>query len=128
MIEKYADGIVSSFITNNIIEKDDAELYVFGVMQGLRTLLGIVSALLLSILFHNFLYGIIVLATFMPIRIFSGGYHAQTPTQCFFGSMSIQLIALIWISFVPESLYRQIAIFIAAAFVIIKCCPVPDKY
>lgn len=128
MIEKCADGIVSNFIANNIIEKDDAELYVFGIMQGLRTLLGLVSALLLSILFHQFLYGVVVLTVFMPIRIFSGGYHAQTPTQCFFESMSLQLIALIWIKFVPESLIMQIAIFIVTAFLLWKCCPVPDEH
>ena len=67
----------------NAIEKSYASVYIYG-FQLVISFIGCVSCIIaLSIFLNYFEQAIVFLLFFVPIRVFGGGYHAETYRNCF---------------------------------------------
>ncbi|WP_442878013.1 accessory gene regulator B family protein [Anaerorhabdus sp.] len=63
--------------------KYDKKIFHHGLQIIIYDGIGLISVLIQSIFFHNFLFGIIYILIFSHLRIHAGGYHASTKSQCF---------------------------------------------
>lgn len=77
-----------SVASTRILEKQtklgmDRSIYVYGFELFYSTLFTICSIVIISSLFGKAYLGITFLLFFIPVRIFSGGYHAETYRGCF---------------------------------------------
>lgn len=86
--------IVNYLIELNMIDMDDAEIYYFGIAEGLLLIFNIILTLLISVILSDIKTGILFLFFFAPIRCYAGGYHAKTRKKCLFWSIAILVIAL----------------------------------
>ena len=73
-------------IAKKIVECSDAdkeEIYIYGLELIISTFFGLVSILLISCLLSRFTSGLVFISVFVPLRLFTGGFHAATYTRCF---------------------------------------------
>lgn len=82
--------LISHKVACFLCSKDDAqttELYEYAVYIVLSSAFHIAAVVILGVLFNALAESLIFYASFVAIRKFAGGYHAQTPARCFLFSM-----------------------------------------
>ncbi len=95
MIHQLAKSIATYFLKENIIEQDDMDTYIYGAEVLISGVLGIVNILLVSILLDTFYQGILFLVIFIPIRMYTGGYHASSYFTCNIGFIFIYILSIL---------------------------------
>ena len=83
MLQYCAEKIVDQLFKHCDFPEKRRPVYIYGAELTLSTLLGCISVLLVSLLLGNILIGLSFLFCFISIRLFSGGYHANTYFSCF---------------------------------------------
>ena len=82
-MDRIALSISNTLAENNIIKKEDVAIYKYGILLFLTSALEIGIILILSLFIGNFIETIIFFVAFLPIRVYAGGYHADTKLRCF---------------------------------------------
>ena len=83
MLRCFAEKIVDQLFKHCDFPEKRKPVYIYGAELTLSTMLGCISVLLVSLLLGNILIGLSFLFYFISIRLFSGGYHANTYFSCF---------------------------------------------
>ena len=65
----------------------DREVYIYGIELIISTLAGLISIIGVSKLYSDTILGVVFIIFFVPLRLFTGGYHAKTYAKCYFVSM-----------------------------------------
>lgn len=94
MISSLAGRIVHFLKKNGEIKEENEKLLIYGLTQGFRMCLNMVTTLLIGALMGMWWQGFLFLAAFIPIRSFAGGYHAKTPLRCYWYSVAIVAVSL----------------------------------
>lgn len=84
MIEAISERITEFLVDSKEISRDIDEFkcYKYGVEIALSTMLNIVLILSIGAVTGRFIESVVFLVVFIPIRQFSGGYHADTYFRC----------------------------------------------
>jgi accessory gene regulator B len=94
--EKITDGLVN----NGVITNEDRELYAYGFYTGALMLLNVVTTLVIGLIFGMVLESIVLMMVYIPLRSYSGGYHAKTAFHCYLFSTIAMLAALLGIKLI----------------------------
>lgn len=65
------------------LEDGKEDVYIYGLELIISTVVGLASILLISCLLFELKSGLIFIIMFVPLRLFTGGYHAATYGKCF---------------------------------------------
>lgn len=82
MITKMASKVADFFIYRNWIEKDEHEIYRYGMEVILSFVINFCIVLICGIVFREMLYTFLFYVVFLLMRKFCGGYHADTYLKC----------------------------------------------
>lgn len=82
MLSFISSYIVGKMILNNMIDKNEKELFIYGIELIISNISSISIVLLLGILFHKLIEAIILLILLWILRYYAGGYHAKTMLRC----------------------------------------------
>lgn len=82
MISKLAKGTACFFVDNKIIEAEDSEVYAYGIELLLSTIFNLIIAIIIALISNEFIPCVINLTAFVTIRMYAGGYHADTHWGC----------------------------------------------
>lgn len=82
MIHQIAERITKKIRNKNIIEDQETEIIQYGTEVLLSSMLGIAIILLVSLITGYIWHGVIFLILFILIRMYSGGYHADSYVRC----------------------------------------------
>jgi len=93
-VARLASRITKGWIARNIITSDVYDCYVYGWEIILLTLLEITNILIIGICTNSLGNAIIFLVTFVLVRKYTGGYHANTCLKCNVCLMIIYLVDL----------------------------------
>lgn len=74
MIKRISMLLAQKIVLENN-EKDNEDIYAYGLEIIINSLISIISVLAIGILQHNFWYTVIYLTTYCSIRLYAGGYH-----------------------------------------------------
>lgn len=124
MLEKFADWLAGRMFAGQAILKEDVTLVSFGIVQGLRTVIEIIFVLFIGIIMNVFWQSIIILAAFMPLRMYAGGYHAKTPMQCALKTWLLFFCFLLWLKYVPSHIWLQIILLLLVGICLWRFAPV----
>lgn len=105
MFAKTSELVTQQLEKENVIASENRELYKYGIQNGLVIALNFLTSLLIGIIFGEMFCSILLLAVYIPIRTYSGGYHASTQIRCYIVSSTIMvswLSVLKWIK-IPTS-------------------------
>lgn len=98
MYENLKIKFVQDMVNNGIIEKEDTELYCFGI-DALKTYIGaVIMTLGIGILFGSFWESLIFFISFKLLRAEAGGYHADSRKRCNLISITMLICTLAIIS------------------------------
>lgn len=87
-----SEKITDYLILSGSVRKEDKDLYVFGIEQGLFIALNTATTFLVSLYFGMLWQGFLFLLCYFSLRSYSGGYHASTPTRCYLLSTAITVL------------------------------------
>lgn len=65
------------------ISEDEKEIYVYGFELSISTLFSLSLILVLSLILGHIYYSFFFMLFFFTMRLFCGGYHANTYAKCF---------------------------------------------
>ena len=82
MISKLAKGTACFFVDNKIIEAEDSEVYAYGIELLLSTIFNLIIAIIIALISNEFIPCVINLTAFVTIRMYAGGYPADTHWGC----------------------------------------------
>lgn len=84
MIKKLTNHILSYLISSNAIDDNEEtkDYYRYGIEITMSSLINILLIIIIGIVSGNALESIVFLACFIPLRQFTGGFHAKTYFLC----------------------------------------------
>lgn len=85
------------------------------------------SALIIGWIFGVVLEIAAFMAAYIPLRSFTGGYHAKTPLRCYFFSVVMLIIVSIGIKYYSAPDLAYVIAFLAGLFIVVILSPIEDK-
>ena len=82
MLEKLVNKIIKKQIEKKTIGQEEVGIYRYGYFLLFEVLLNIIIAFIIGILFKYLKTIIVFLAVYIPIRTYSGGWHADKLWKC----------------------------------------------
>lgn len=82
MLSLISNYIVEKMILNKMIDKNEKELFVYGIELIISNISSVLIVLFLGVLFHKLIEAIILLVLLWILRYYAGGYHAKTMLRC----------------------------------------------
>lgn len=133
MIEKISNAVIKYMLKHGAISEIDEnkEYYQYGVEITISSVINIILILCIGLIFRSFTESVLFLLLFIPIRQYTGGYHANTYFKCnltFAVSFSLLLIFYHFTNRILTS-YFAILIVYVCVLTIIFTCPIenPNK-
>lgn len=124
MLSKASECLAGKLVKNNIIKKEDFEIYKFGIESFIIKACHLVSYMIIGMVFRLLPELIVFLGAFIPLRESSGGYHAKTPVKCYILSCGTVISFLCLLILIPES-KMEYSIILAAVSSLILFLIVP---
>lgn len=127
MISSVANNITNYLICKKVIKDDDREIYQYGFEQVFSSLLNIATMLLLGIILGKIYQSLVLILSFMALRSYSGGYHANTPLHCYLLTVMSISAALSIMKFVTIDRFICLGLLILSSVVILLLSPIGSK-
>ena len=116
---------------NHVIEKEEIEIYQYGFEIILSSLIGFILSIAVGCCLGMFFYALLYYGIFVILRLFTGGFHANTYLSC---NLVFLLVSLSTLGISKIMMYTNIysivahiiIIFISAA-VVIKFAPIENE-
>lgn len=126
MRHNLSDKFAEELVNFGIIDSENRELYSFGLHAVFSALLNLITAIFIGFLFGMIMQSVIFMAAYIPIRIFSGGYHARTQGRCYLLSAILITGILLLVRYIPWTL--QILLFLSffSGMIVFLFSPIPD--
>lgn len=82
LLKKAASSLVAFWVKNGVIDQSDTDAYIYGMELLFSTSINISIMLLVSVIAGETWLFIPYLASFIPLRLSAGGYHAKHHYSC----------------------------------------------
>ena len=115
MLNKVTSKLAKRLVEYSSTEKE--EIYIYGLEIIISTSGCLLSIILLSCLLSGFTSGLVFISVFVPLRLFTGGYHATTYSKCFVISNLIYLLTF----FVKYIAWERIPMELWGCLLLIMC-------
>lgn len=131
MIERISKRILHCLLQTEVI-KDTQEVkdyYQYGIEITISSMLNVILILLIGIVFNSLVESIAFLLCFIPLRQFTGGYHAKSYFLCnltFSVSFSIALLVY-YLTKEYITTYVGILIVMITCVIFFSECPIENK-
>lgn len=124
MISSAANNITNYLICKKVIKDDDREIYQYGFEQVFSSLLNIATMLLLGIILGKIYQSLVLILSFMALRSYSGGYHANTPLHCYLLTVMSISAALSIMKFITIDRFICLGLLVLSSLIIITLSPI----
>lgn len=128
MFENISRHLTEKSIQSQVIAKDDAELYQYAFQALAVHLLSWATICALGILCRCLPQTLVLMALFLPLRIFAGGYHAGSYLTCYFVSTGVFAAVILLCKSLWEILPPTgcVLLFAAGAIAVFLLAPIAD--
>ncbi len=107
-MKNISNGIADMLLTQGIIQEDDIGKCKYGIDLFISSFLEIFSILAIAAVLGNFIETILLFVFFIPLRIYAGGYHADTKLKCYLISLAMYGFSYVLAKIVPSELFALI--------------------
>lgn len=123
----FAEDIVFYLSKKKILNQENRAIYEYAIEVILLNFSILVMLLLISIFWGQQLFFVCYVIFFVPLRVFSGGYHAKKSETCFGLSVALYVLAMM-LSEYKWLVYNVImsVVAIIMMFVIFLCSPIEN--
>lgn len=127
MISSAANNITNYLICKKVIKDDDREIYQYGFEQVFSSLLNIATMLLLGLILGKIYQSLVLILSFMALRSYFGGYHANTPLHCYLLTVMSISAALSIMKFITIDRFICLGLLVLSSVVILLLSPIGSK-
>jgi len=128
MIEHISEMILRYLINAGVAKKNEEEIayYKYGIEITISSILNVVLILLIGVISKSVLESVLFLSCFIPLRQFTGGYHADTYFKCnsMFAALFILLLIVYKLTYDKISFYGCVLIALFSIIIYISECPI----
>ncbi len=78
MIRNLSRKLTDFLLSNDVILRDEAEIYMYGFEVGVAAMIDLLIVMIAGIVSRNLSSTITFYLMLVSVRLFSGGYHART--------------------------------------------------
>lgn len=118
-MKQVAIHVTNRLVERSVINEDYKEIYRYGLESLFSAAVEIISIFILAIFFGNFFETLLFFFTFVPLRLYAGGYHAGTHFKCYILSIMMYMIFSLIICFTPVHLISHFSIMFSILSLII---------
>lgn len=131
MIQNLGSKIVKYLVHSGAISDtdDEKEYYKYGIEITISSILNIILVLSIGIIAQSIIESIIFLILFIPLRQFTGGFHASSYLKCNISFCTVFTLLLVLYHLTQKYLTSYISIlitFVCVAVIILRC-PIENK-
>jgi len=128
MIEKLARKFTVMFVKNGLVKEENQYIYTYGAELLISGLLSTITVLILGIVLGRLIETLLLMIPFYFIRIYAGGYHAETYRNCLLSFTIGFIVILISTDLLIQFKLDYIVMYLAfiAAMVIFVIAPIED--
>lgn len=119
MIAKFAKKINEILIKKGIVQKEDAELYQYGIENGIVVAGNLLASGIFGIVTGRPGLVLVFLLFYASLRSYSGGSHCKSRIGCFLISMAILSIPVYTHEFVMNNVPATVILMIGIAAVVV---------
>ena len=116
-------------VAGGAVKAEEGVVYEFGLDKLFSFLINFFFAMMFGLLLGIFWQTTVFYLSYLLLRVYAGGYHAEKPLTCFFVSIAILIPCLIGIRFhqawASQSVFWSLAILSVGSLLIL--CPVEHK-
>lgn len=128
MIEKMAKEISDVLVKNGLVKEEKRHMYAYGAELLMSGVLSTFMVLIIGLVSQRLIETLLLMIPFYFIRVYAGGYHAETYKNCFV-SFCVGFIVVLAVtdSIIKYKLENTIMCFaIIAAVIICIIAPIED--
>lgn len=107
-MKRLSQNLSAVLVQNNVISADREKQCQYGLELMLSSVLEILFVIVLSAFCGNFVQTLIFFAGFVPLRIYAGGYHADTRLRCFLILVAAYILFSLLLHILPIEIYQYI--------------------
>ncbi len=126
MIGAFADKITNYLMKNGFVPREDREIYAYGLHQGIIMIINFITFILIGLFFKMVRESLVFMIFYIPLRTYAGGYHAKTPTRCYFLSILMILSVLLAVKTASWTNSMVIGMSLLSGIIIFALVPVED--
>lgn len=129
-IKHFAEKLCGRMVEKGIINQEDAELYIYGMVNGTIMLGNLLTAVLIGIMTGRLDVVLVFLLCYASLRTYSGGFHLESKWGCYLCSSAILLIPIYSFRWVNQNIHLIVlaVIGIAALVIVIVFSPVESRH
>lgn len=128
MLHRISQIITNFLISKEIIEKDESEIYTYGYETLLYGIMDLFITIALGLVFKRLFASIVYYVMFVTVRMYMGGYHADSYIKCKTLFIFIT-ISVLGVSYIEFPLYGDVLILLLYLLTVYFLCPIenPNK-
>ena len=126
MIGAFADKITNYLMKNGFVPREDREIYAYGLYLGIIMIINFITFILIGLFFKMVKESLVFMIFYIPLRTYAGGYHAKTPTRCYFLSILMILSVLLAVKTASWTNSMVIGMSLLSGITIFALVPVED--
>lgn len=121
--------IANTLWTQGIIQEEDIDTCRYGLDVFISSALEIASILIIAAFVGNFIEAVLLFTAFIPLRVYAGGYHADTKLKCYLISLGVYGIFSAIMNILPQVLYSVLSLSVAifSLIMVLITAPVVHK-
>lgn len=115
--------------SKGILADRDVAICRYGLEAFYASLLEVMSIFLLAGCVGNFLETLLFFLAFIPIRVYAGGYHANTRRKCYLTSLIVYGVFCTILAFLPKIFYLPVTLIgsIFSLLIVVAYAPIIHK-
>lgn len=119
--------LVRLFCKQKVVDESKADAYVYGYELLISSVVSILLVIVISIICGDVRYSLSFLISFIPQRIYIGGYHATSHTRCYLTFTGLALICILLSKVIAENHLFRIITTVALLGIAIFLSPIEAK-
>lgn len=124
-MKNISESIARTLGNQGIISGEDVDNCRYGLDVFISSVLEIISILIISAAVGNFVETILFFVAFVPLRVYAGGYHADTKLRCYLVSLCVYAVFTIIMNFLPKEFYFVVNLTVTLISVILTLVSAP---
>ena len=126
MMSSMVRRLTDYFVINEIIKDEDRDIYYYGLRQGFLILINSMTIIVIGLLSNMLWQTTLFLCTYIPLRIYGGGYHAKTEARCYLVSLIMIIVVLLAIKLIPLNVFVVLSFLGLGSLFIWILAPIED--
>lgn len=129
MIDRLVLNIADFFMSRNIITDNNKDMCVYGLSLIIAGVINILVILFAGAVTGNLMLAILFLMVLIPLRMFTGGYHANTHIGCNIVFLGVFLLSVSVLKYLVDNgldIYSWMAVSLGI-FVVSKFAPMENS-